>query len=659
MSKFSEKVRHGNVVGPRKRTFTLDGWKKAYEQLSSGDEIDTALYVSGKYIHAKLAAIRNAADQSSLSRLSTETRIKAFVAVANHQFEAIELQMMDRAADLASTDGKAELHFMELASTQVKLADGVSYNVDAVLGSMLDGIAIPVKFALAGKPNLVDDSFDDVNWNDVLLETNLGALYDQAENIWEDCVWNTYMLADVNGKMVAIPMDVDAKRGSHAAAARKIGLTIESTSYAIQAVKLMGARGLSSRIKEVQLVVTEDNQQRIELGRDELDPHGQTMIFALRTMACPPYYESLLDEAQPLLAGATLSQLLDVWMVVSQAARRLWEATSSERRPELPPPSNAVSDMSEYVPFFTKDVLVAAAHEATSIPVAGVQVIIEFLTFRGREKQEFWTQPLVSTGDPSKLYPIFGAVATPPNLRFMLERWMAQLNVKFDERGPAFEEYLRSNLVKAVETSSMLSQVAKVIPRDYTFRCADGSFGQIDTIFCVGSCVFVVEAKCILEPTESTSIGTHRSAIEHAVEQAKVRVKLIEEHREEFIADMKQFGWHLAPEFRVYPLVAVSTVAHVGVSWDGVPVVDELVLERFFAGGYEDVGLDTNDFSVALRIHRPFYANAAEAEAGAPLYFEQPPQLQQYSKALQLRSVPMYSVSADDWYGFMFDFEQG
>ena len=658
MSKFYEKVRHGSVVGPRKRTFTLERWKKAYEQLSSGDKMDTVLYVSGKHIHAKLTAIRNAIDQSSLSRLSTETRVKALVATANHQFEALELQMRDRSADIACTDENSELHLRKLASTQVKLADGVSYNVEAVLGSLLDGIVIPVKVALAGEPLVVDDGFEEVNWNDVRLETNFGILYYQAENLWEDCVWNTYMLAGRDNNMLAVPMDIEAKRGTHAAAARKLALAIESTSYAIQAIKSLRARGFSSRLKEVQLVVTEGDQQRIELGRNELDPHSQAMLLALRTMACPPYYDSLLDEAQPVLAGATLSQLFDVWMLVSHAATRLWEATSAHRR-KLPVTLNALSDMSEYIPFFKTDALVEVAHEASGISVTQVQTIIEFLTFRGRGKQEFWTQPLVFTGEPSKLYPIFGAVATPPNLRFILERWMAQLNVRLDERGSTFEEYLRLDLVEAVETSPMLSQVAKVVPRDYTFRCADGSFGQIDALFCVGSCVFVVEAKCILEPTDSTSIGTHRSAIEHAVEQAKTRVKLIDEHREEFITEMKQFGWCLSPEFRVYPLVAVSTIAHVGVSWNGVPVVDEFVLCRFFAGGYEDVGLDTGDFSVAQRIHRPFYANAAEAETGAARYFEQPPQLQQYADALQLREVPLYAVSADDWSGLMIDFEQG
>lgn len=656
---FSEKVRHGEVVGPRKRTFTLDGWKAAYEGFSSNDQADKALYVSGKHICAKLEAIRKATVRSSLTRLSTETQIKALVSAANHQFEAFEVQAK-RHIVRAQEGGTLEIR--DLAATRVTLADGVSYNVDAALSGMLDGIAIPIKVALSEKSKNADNGFDDVVWNDVRRVVNLGALYDQVENLWEDCVWNTYFLVDAQkprSTLIAAPRDITAKRGTRAAAARRIALGFESTSYAIQAFKRGQANDLILRIKEVRAVVTEGEKQRIVLGPGGLDPISTARLFALRTMASPPYYDSLIDERLPLLAGATLSQLFDGWMVVSHAAQILWRATSPAHQPQPPAAPGAVSNMAEYVPFFTFEALVAAVHEATGTPVAMAQAIIEFLTFRGKNAQEFWTQPLVPTGDSSELYPVFGAVATPPNLRYVLECWMVQLDIKLDQRGLAFESYLRHAVVEAVKESPLLSKIAKVVPRDYTFRCSDGSFGQVDMLFCIGSRVFVVEAKCILEPTVSTSIGTHRSAIEHAAIQARTRVKLIEEHREEFIAQVQQFGWHLPMTFRVYPLVAVNSIAHVGIPFDGVSVVDELVLGKFFQGGYDSVALGGSDLSVVQSIHRSFYATEAEAEACAALYFEQPPQLEQYSSDLRLRQIPIYAVSESDWGGLVVDFDHG
>lgn len=181
---------------------------------------------------------------------------------------------------------------------------------------------------------------------------------------------------------------------------------------------------------------------------------------------------------------------------------------------------------------------------------------------------------------------------------------------------------------------------------------------QIDALFCVGSQVFVVEAKCILDPTESTSIGTHRQTVEEGVGQAKTRVALIEAHREEFITTMRQHGWHLPGSFSVHPLVAVSTTAHVGVACHGVPVVDDLVLRRFFVGSYESVGIRYGDLSVVERISHPFYTTAEDAESTAAAYFAHPPQLQQYVEALKLRWLPMYAVTEDDWHGMALDFGQ-
>lgn len=654
MGSFFEKVKRGDIIGPRKRSFTLDGWGAAFKSNDSNGPLDTALFSSGKLISAKLAAVRRTADQSSLSRLSTGTRIQAFVATANHQFEAFEVHMR-RHFESANENGSLQIR--GLASAQVTLIDGVSYNLEAAFTSMLDGIAIPIRVALSSRSDATDTGLDAVEWGDVMLEVNLGILYDQVENLWEDCIWNTYVLVPREEMIVAVPTEKSAKLISYAAASRRIALGIESRSYSVRTKEQAKARKLKLKFKEVRSITTDGLNQRIELGSKGFDSQSMPSLIALRTMASPPYYESLLDEPQPKLAGATLSQLLDGWMVVSQAAQCLWQATSPARNATQPVDPKGLSDLSKYVPYFTVDALVTAIHSATGIEQTKAQAIVEFLTFNGKGLQEFWTQPLVPADDSTKLYPIFGTIAAPPNLRFTLETWMAQLQVKLDQRGPAFETYLREAVVDSAVRSPLLSQVAKVASSDFTFKCSDGSFGQIDVLFCVGSSVFVIEAKCILEPTVSSTIGTHRAAISRAAEQAKVRVKLIEEHRDEFIAQTERFGWHLPATFNVYPLVAVSTVAHVGFPFDGVPVVDEYVLNKFFEGGYESVALQGKDLSVVQRVHHPFYASVSEAEGCAVGYFEEPPQLQQYNTGHELRTYPIHAASKDDWHGLAIDFD--
>lgn len=563
MGEFFEKVRRGAVAGPRKRTFTLDAWKDAYERYLPSDAVDKNLYVSGRHIHAKLSAVRDVLSKLSLAKLSTTTRVKALVAAVNHEYETLLLKTQE-----ITEANRDEIHAKELAQLQVEAADGENYNVEAMLTTIIDGISIPIKVALASPNKVAEDSFSDVNWNEIIQELNLAVIYGKAESIWEDCIWNDYKLDGNRENMIAMPMKFEAKRGALAAQDRKLVLGMEATYYAIHAVKVLNAKGVELSVRQVKSVLGAGDNQHIEFGDNEIDQDSHTMLIALREMACPPYFESLIDEPQSLLGGLTLTQLFDGWLVVSLAARCLWEETSADRRTGTVG-VNGESDMSKYIPFFRREALVAALQEATKISSEDASTLIEFLTFTGKGKQQLWTQPLVSIGDNSKLYPVFGAVASPPNLRFMLELWMAQLNVPFAEKGVPFEIYLREEILEAIATSPFLSEVAKVVSKDFVFKCSDESSAQIDALFCVGAQVFVVEAKCILEPTESTSIGTHRQAVQEGARQAKLRVALIEAHREEFIIAMKRFNWELPDNFFCTPVgcCEYSCTRRCGLRW--------------------------------------------------------------------------------------------
>ncbi|WP_447774108.1 hypothetical protein [Variovorax boronicumulans] len=656
MGEFFEKVKRGGVFGPRRQEFTLANWKAASEKYGLQDRTEEFLYGAGLLMHSKFGAIRKALKQSSLSRLSTETRVKALLAAVNHQLGTLELQV--KTIEMKNLDsGPRERDILDLANTQVKLVDGQQWTIDVVLSNLLDGVLLPLSAALKRPYVQANDSFADVQWNHVRDEINLGILYGQAEGLWEDCLWNTYVVAMVNSKVLAMPTDLDVKIGLVAASARKLSLGVEAMFRAKELLRLEQAGGHAPRILEVKDITNKDSRQRIELDSHELDMDSRALLLAVRLLACPPYYDNLVFEPQELLQGLTLSQLFDGWMVASRAARVLYEKTAQAYQSEEVADLDAPSDMREFVPFFTRDALVTALHQAAGLTVSQAEVVIEFLTFRAAKGQVLWAQPLVCAGDLQKLYPVFGALATPPSPRFILETWMAQLKIKLERRGPAFEEYLRCSLVEAAAESPTLGAISKVVAVDWTFHCAGGS-GQVDALFCIGSQVFVLEAKCILEPVDANSIGTLRAAIEYAVQQARHRVTLIENHRSHFTKEMKQFGWDLPDNFKVHPLVAVSTVAHVGLPFEDVAVVDEHVLRGFFQGGYDVVGLD-QEMSIVDETRHAYYSDAVEAQACAAEYFAHPPQLQKYADALQPRLVPVYAVAEGDWQGEIVDLEQG
>ena len=203
----------------------------------------------------------------------------------------------------------------------------------------------------------------------------------------------------------------------------------------------------------------------------------------------------------------------------------------------------------------------------------------------------------------------------------------------------------------------MLAGHAICIKDDYTFKPTGGRDEQIDLIFVIGSTVFLAEVKCILEPTEAKGEAMHRKTVLGAAEQALRKSQALKDNRKEFVADVKRFGIDLGQDFNVLPLVIVSTSTHVGVPADGVPVIDEYILEKFLEGELEDVAVTGDDFEIQNRVKAIFYTDLADAQAKAPQYFASPPQVQRLLDGVTARVVPLHAIDENDWTGLMVTLE--
>ena len=145
----------------------------------------------------------------------------------------------------------------------------------------------------------------------------------------------------------------------------------------------------------------------------------------------------------------------------------------------------------------------------------------------------------------------------------------------------------------------------------------------------------------------------HRKTILGAAEQARRKSQALMDNRKEFVADVRRFGIELAEDFKVLPLVVVSTSTHVGVPADGVPVIDQYILEKFLVGELEDVAVTGKDFEIQKKFKNIFYSDLIDAQAKAPQYFTSPPQVQRLRDGLVLRVVPLHAIDEQDWEGHM------
>lgn len=652
MGEFTKRVRDGDIAGPLRRAFTPETWHRAFADLPAPDPVDHDTYAAGLALHGKLGAIRGVLKLSSSNEISATTKLRAFLAIANHDFlvtrdrTKLAIEKFQAEREGASDEVYA---LEEMAGVKLSLPGGDDWMPNEVVESLVDGIELPIRVVLQGNPSLAGNPrMNQVQWMEAGRELNLGILYRVAEDLWDDCLWNSYKMVDKGQVKVFLPQDLDVLRAYRIGLARRASLSMAYNMMAMQFQREALARGARLRVRDVCGIERFGKRQLIKLAKRGGSTEVIEELSVLRTLATEPYYGELLEERLDSLQGLTLSALIDAWTVVSRVAHVLVQSIG-EKHARNVEDDRAHVWMPEYAPALQIDALVDALAAAAGISKPEGRRIVEFFTFRGAAEQEIWAQPLVPVG-PGTVAIVFAAVASP-NLRRLVDVWLRQARVDLSRRGPAFETYIRTLVTDAIRGSKILSTVSTCITDDYTFRPTGTRSEQIDLIFSIGNTVFVAEAKCILEPTDAKGIAMHRKTVLGAAEQALRKVKALEANRTAFIEDARRLGMELTEDFKVNPLVIVSTSTHVGIAALNVPVIDEFILCRFLDGELEDIAYLPGDPASSKRFKTRFYSNAAEAEERAPGYFASPPQMKRFIDGVRGRVVPIYAVNESDWAG--------
>ncbi|MCL6712945.1 hypothetical protein M8R20_38845 [Pseudomonas sp. R2.Fl] len=654
MGEFTRRVRGGDIAGPLRRAFTPEKWHRAFRDLPAPDDEDQDMHAAGLLLHEKLEAIRGVLKLSSSDEISATTKLRAFLAIANYDFfvtrdkTKLEIEKFQAKRE----DVPDEVYALEeMAGVKLTLPGGFEWMPNEIVESLVDGSELPIRVVLQANPNLAGNPrMNQVQWAEAGRELNLGILYRFAEDVWDDCLWNSYKVMDKGQVKVFLPRDIDVLRAYRIGLARRTSLSMSFNMIATQFQRDALAKGARLGVREVCGIERRGKRQIIKVAK-----HGDATelieeLSVLRTHAAEPYYGELLVERLESLQGLTLSALIDAWMVISRAAHVLVQSIGEKHVRNIGD-DRVHAWMPEYAPTLQVEALVDALAAAAGINKPEGRRIVEFFTFRGAAEQEIWAQPLVPVG-PETVVPVFAAVVSP-NLRRLVDVWLRQAGVDLGRRGPAFEAHIRKLATDAIRGSKLLSPVAACITNDYTFRPAGGRDEQIDLIFSIGNTVFVAEAKCILEPTDAKGIAMHRKTVLGAAEQALRKVKSIEDNRAAFVGDARRFGMVLTEDFKVRPLVIVSTSTHVGVSALTVPVIDEFILGRFLDGELEDIAYRPGDPSSSKRFKVRFYSNADEAEERAPDYFASPPQMKRFIEGVHPRVVPIYPANESDWAGYI------
>lgn len=646
--KFVHAVRNDEIPGPTRRKFRLEVWNAEAGRLSE-DEHDENLRRAGEWISQRLAAVRTALRFVGTPDVENGTKLRALAAFANHNARALQTKVSEAPPSVRGGD---TVFVDDLIGEKLLLPIGTKFTPDEIIQSIVDGVEVPLRNVfqkgelVAGTPN-----FTKVDWNDVHLDANLGLLYDLLEHVWDDCLWNEYVLSEgATCLLRAARQDyVDWRVVSQY---RRDALDMQ---FLMGVTRWFEAQPLPTQqsfvgMRSVHAVVRDGRRTKYQLTKDIAITDRATTLALTRFYAQEVYYESLLTEEVAAFPGVTLRRLLECWHVVAGVTDLLWERITDEVQQAASEPGNRekpethMDEMSAnaILPRFASPIHEGALHDVVSkaldVQLSTARNLVEFLTYRGLPEQELWAQPLVAVA-PRKLVPIFATVRWS-NLRRTLDIWMKQLGLDLSNRGAAFEQHVRDELGQYTRESVVLKG-AQALDSSFMFRPPDKREEELDVVVVLGNIVLLGEAKCILQPTEPKQYYRHRHTILGAVEQVARKAGAIRDNQAAFIEQANMRGLIVKPGFEVLPLVVLNGPTHAGFAVQGVPIVDLTILRIFFEGELALLATQDKDGAITVLKNHKIYDDWDGATRNARGYFEKPPQLDHLWKGLRDREVPL------------------
>jgi hypothetical protein len=367
--------------------------------------------------------------------------------------------------------------------------------------------------------------------------------------------------------------------------------------------------------------------------------------LAMRTYAQEPYYVDLLSVPREQIGDATLADLMQAWTVLVRAINVVRDEFPNVDHDETPAPHVWAH---QFVPVLQTNALAQGISNAMGIEYRRALKILHFFVFRGEAGQDLYSQPLVPVGEGT-VAPCCAATYAP-NLRRLVDVWLRQLGGDLEERGTAFEEYVRLETQRMIEGSPVLL-AAQSTKRPFVLRVQGKRDEEIDVILVIGELVIVGEAKCMLQPSDAKGVAFHRKHVADAAAQVRRKAASVEANLAQFRDQLAQVGIEVPEKAIVLPLVILNNAVHAGYAVEDVSIADMYILEVFFSGELLALQMQHPDGTIETLERRVLYTDTADAIAKAADYFASPPQLDVFKRAVERRPMPVHAIDETDWQG--------
>lgn len=594
--KFTKLVRNKNIPWPTQRKFSLERWKSDGSNFIE-DATDSNIYHAGIWANKSLTHIRSQIADMQLWHLSVKTMARNLLAFVNSDTTLMHKKHIEVVSDSQLRPIGA---YDELAYE--KITDNLwgSKKASSILDTAIDSLDLCLRFASGVKPKNSNATSNESEYPKAL---NLAALYNSIENVFYDVVWLNWTLREEKGFWILEPQDYDREALLAASLKRHEDLLAQTITSAGEL--WIKNRPLIKRFegdfsKSIFQITEDTNNISVFFVRnEESDVPPQTFLYQSATTQL--HYSPLLNTELDSLAKLRIIDLLNVFIELREIAKLIFEkvvsASSAKNFKEL---------VDTHCPLIKRASVVRAISQSLRIEEQKVSRLIDLLTWK-EDKSSVYFRPVFSMDTSSGLCVFF---AFHPILAFnpywVVDQWISEFGLGLDWRGSLFEEQIYREVSFAAH-HCQFKELVKV-SCGQKLSADDSTSEELDVIIKINDHVIVGEAKCQKFPISPIEYTNYLDTLDTATKQATRKAAWAYKHLDVIARNL---GVKIDEIKRISPLVVINHSIGVGLVINGVPILDLLLLENYFARPYSSTGI-AEGFEMTEIRGKAFYTNPTE-----------------------------------------------
>lgn len=597
--RFTKLVRNKNIPWPTQIKFSAERWKQDAEKCIE-DATDENVYETGLWADLSLSYIRSQVIDLTLWKLPIKKLARKMFAFVNSDTK----QIMSRLENVESNSELKPLSsFDEVTYQTLNEKLWGSQKASSILDTSIDSAELCLRFASGiTKRGKVKDVVIDT---DFVKALNYAAYYMAIEDAFYEVLWLDWSLKENDEYWELSPKDFEKEAILAAALKRHEELlyqTITSARELWHHNRLLARLGIpNSNSSSLYNVIGKDNKLFVHLvGKTTEDEPPRTFLF--HSWVAQLYYSPLVNAQLDLLERLSISNLLDVFVELRSIAQIVFENLPLSKKGELN--SDSFSDV--YCPLLQRASVIRAISQSLELDEHKVSRLVDAITW-STEKSSVYFHPVISMNTPDGLYIFF--VFHPIlsiNPYWLVDYWLSNFGLSMKWRGSLFEEQIFRQLTLAIQACEFKDLVK--ISNHVNLTATDGSSEEFDVILKINEIIIVGEAKCQKFPISVLERANYLKTLETASEQANRKVEWALRHYD-VIAN--RLGINTVEIKGIFPIIITNHPVGVGLRINGVPVLDLLLLENYFASPYPATGIVDKDGIKEIR-GKPFYSTPDE-----------------------------------------------